>query len=251
MLLSDLSSNLHHFGQLHAQEGRVTRRLLQASAREPRSAHTNYIAGVASWHRKLLSPQSPNFKRAETWKTVSSYLPSAVTLARDAVEATTRRACICRGAQRLVFNQPLPAAMVFFTRVLKRTLHVHPQHLGPQLERTVKEQLHRDVEGMTVDTSGYVVSVLSVTLADLQKGRIDHLTGFVRYDVSFNALVFRPFRNEVIVATVKAVSDVRAAAGVCPDSRDRRQERRSPPPCCCRLVSLRRLGRSKYLSRKW
>lgn len=101
--------------------------------------------------------------------------------------------------------------MVFFTRVLNRVIHVHPQHLGPQLERTVKEQLHKEVEGLTVDASGYVVSVLSVTLSDLQKGRIDHLTGFVRYNISYNALVFRPFKNEVLIATVKAVSDVRAA----------------------------------------
>ena len=99
--------------------------------------------------------------------------------------------------------------MVFFTRILTRTIHIHPQHLGPQLERIVKDQLKRDVEGLTVDTSGFVVSVLAISLADLQKGRIDHLTGFVRYCISFNALVFRPFKNEVMVATVKAVSDVR------------------------------------------
>ena len=137
--------------------------------------------------------------------------------------------------------------MVFFTRVLTRTIHVHPQHLGPQLERTVKEQLHKDVEGMTVDTSGFVVSVLSVTVKDLQKGQIDHLTGFVRYNISFNALVFRPFKNEVLIATVKAVSDVRCKVEMrCGGSLSWFSE-----SALYRSDFLLKLGLSKSLYPKW
>ena len=36
------------------------------------------------------------------------------------------------------------------------------------------------------------------------------VAGFVRYTISFSALMFRPFKNEIIQATVKAVSDVRS-----------------------------------------
>jgi hypothetical protein len=68
---------------------------------------------------------------------------------------------------------------VFFTKKIKRTVHVHPQYLGSHLDTVVREQLTNEVEGLAVDTSGFVVAVLNISAPDLTRGQIDHLTGSV------------------------------------------------------------------------
>ena len=98
--------------------------------------------------------------------------------------------------------------MVFFQKQLTRKISVKPEHLGPALEKFVRDQLTHEVEGMPIDNAGHIITVVSVTEGTLEKGMIDHLTGNVKYNISFNALLFRPFKNEVLDATVKAVSDV-------------------------------------------
>ena len=98
--------------------------------------------------------------------------------------------------------------MVYFTKIMARTIMVHPQYLGPALRPYVKEQLIAEVEGMSVDNAGFIIAVLNVEESGITRGLIDHLTGFVRYSIRYTALMFRPFKNEVLDATVKAVSDV-------------------------------------------
>lgn len=106
--------------------------------------------------------------------------------------------------------------MVFFLQELQRTIIVHPQFLGPNLRRTLREQLLAEVEGMSVDNAGFIVAVLGVSDENLSKGLIDHLSGFIKYKIKFSALMFRPIRNEVVDAVVKSTSDVGFFAEVGP-----------------------------------
>jgi DNA-directed RNA polymerase II subunit RPB7 len=101
--------------------------------------------------------------------------------------------------------------MVFFRKSMDRTINVHPQYLGPALRHRIRELLIAEVEGLSVDNAGFIITVLQIDEQRMTRGLIDHLTGFVRYNIGFTALMFRPFKNEVLDATVKAVSDVRAA----------------------------------------
>lgn len=98
--------------------------------------------------------------------------------------------------------------MVFFTQTLERTITVHPMHLGPLLRNKIKDQLIAEVEGMPVDSAGFIITVLSIDEGGLSKGLVDALTGFARYRLSFRALMFRPFKNEVLDCEVKSVSEV-------------------------------------------
>lgn len=98
--------------------------------------------------------------------------------------------------------------MVFFKKEMERAVMVHPQFLGRNLLQHVKDQLVSEVQGMSLDDAGFIIAVLRVN-DEMQRGVIDHLTGFVKYRVAYSALMFRPFKNEVLDATVKAVSDVR------------------------------------------
>src|SRR4051812_18562113 len=52
------------------------------------------------------------------------------------------------------------AAMVFFRRQMSHTVRVHPQFLGPALREYVRGQLQLEVEGMSLDETGFIVSVL-------------------------------------------------------------------------------------------
>lgn len=90
--------------------------------------------------------------------------------------------------------------MVFFKRRLTRTILVHPQHLGRTLKDHIKEQIQNEVLGEAVKDIGYVIMILAIDDSNVGKGLIDHMTGRVRYEVSFDAIVFRPFKNEVMDA---------------------------------------------------
>ena len=49
-----------------------------------------------------------------------------------------------------------------------------------------------------VTDAGYVIHILNFPDTGLAKGPIDNLTGRVRFDVTYDALCFKPFRNEVL-----------------------------------------------------
>lgn len=98
--------------------------------------------------------------------------------------------------------------MVFFQKAMARTITVAPMLLGPGLKDLVRQQLISEVEGMALDEEGFIITVLTIADEGLEKGLIDHFTGSVRYTVKYTALMFRPFKNEVIDAVVKSVSEV-------------------------------------------
>lgn len=92
---------------------------------------------------------------------------------------------------------------------MKRVILVQPQYLGPALRQTIRDQLVAEVQGISVENAGYIITVLHIADENISKGRIDHLTGSVRYEITFDALLFRPFKNEVMDALVTEVTEVR------------------------------------------
>ena len=98
------------------------------------------------------------------------------------------------------------ARMVFFKKRLSRVVHVHPMFLGARLREHIKLRAQEDVQAAamgTVSGMGFVVLVLKIEDDMISEGKIDHLTGLTRFDVSYDAIVFRPFRNEVLDAVTK------------------------------------------------
>lgn len=90
--------------------------------------------------------------------------------------------------------------MVFFKKRMTRTILVHPQNLGRDLQAHIKDQATREVSGEAIKDVGYVIFVLNIDDSAIGRGLIDHMTGRVRYEVTIDAIVFRPFRNEVMDA---------------------------------------------------
>jgi len=98
--------------------------------------------------------------------------------------------------------------MVFLTKTLTRTITAEPSHLGVHLKRHIKEKLQRLVEGTPVDEEGVVVAVTHFNEDEMRHGVVDPLDGSVKYRIAFTALMFRPFKNEVVDAIVIAVAEV-------------------------------------------
>ncbi len=90
---------------------------------------------------------------------------------------------------------------------LTKTVVIHPRFLGKQLRKTVTETLIAEVVGSCMD-GAHVIAVLRIADENISHGTIEPLTGSVRYDVTYRAIMFRPFRNEVLDCVVKSVTPV-------------------------------------------
>ncbi|KAK6637031.1 DNA-directed RNA polymerase II subunit RPB7 [Polyplax serrata] len=89
---------------------------------------------------------------------------------------------------------------MFYHISLEHEILLHPRYFGPQLLETVKQKLYAEVEGTCTGKYGFVIAV---TLIDnIGAGLILPGQGFVVYPVKYKAIVFRPFKGEVLDAVV-------------------------------------------------
>lgn len=84
---------------------------------------------------------------------------------------------------------------------------LHPRYFGPQLLETVKQKLYTEVEGTCTGKYGFVIAV--TTIDQIGSGVILPGQGFVVYPVKYKAIVFRPFKGEVLDAVVKQINKVK------------------------------------------
>lgn len=91
---------------------------------------------------------------------------------------------------------------------------LHPQYFCSDLRNSVVRRLHAEVEGTCAGQYGYIVCVLEVL--DLGAGVLVPTTGHAEYVVTYRAIVFRPFRNQVIDAVVTTVNKMGFFAEVGP-----------------------------------
>lgn len=95
---------------------------------------------------------------------------------------------------------------MFFHIPLEHEILLHPRYFGPNLLDTVKKKLFTEVEGTCTGKYGFVIAVTTIDnigLGALQQGR-----GFALYPVKYKAIVFRPFKGEVLDAIVTQVNKV-------------------------------------------
>ncbi|XP_061502271.1 DNA-directed RNA polymerase II subunit RPB7 isoform X1 [Anopheles gambiae] len=103
---------------------------------------------------------------------------------------------------------------MFYHISLEHEILLHPRYFGPQLIETVKQKLYTEVEGTCTGKYGFVIAV--TTIDDIGSGTIQPGQGFVVYPVKYKAIVFRPFKGEVLDATVKQVNKVGMFAEIGP-----------------------------------
>lgn len=95
---------------------------------------------------------------------------------------------------------------MFYHICLEHEILLHPRYFGPNLLETVKQKLFSEVEGTCTGKHGFVIAV--TTIDNIGAGIIQSGRGFVVYPVKYKAIVFRPFKGEVVDAIVTQVNKV-------------------------------------------
>eukprot|EP01111_Echinosteliopsis_oligospora_P004385 TRINITY_DN1705_c0_g1_i1.p1 TRINITY_DN1705_c0_g1~~TRINITY_DN1705_c0_g1_i1.p1 ORF type:complete len:173 (+),score=31.96 TRINITY_DN1705_c0_g1_i1:55-573(+) len=93
---------------------------------------------------------------------------------------------------------------MFFHIPMEREIKLHPQYMGPNLNHVLKQRLNEEVEGTCSGQYGFIITV--ITVDTIGKGKVQEGTGFVVFPVKFKAIVFKPFKGEVLDAVVTQVS---------------------------------------------
>lgn len=80
--------------------------------------------------------------------------------------------------------------------------------MGPFLNDALKSHLYRQIEGTCTGRYGYVIAIVS--LDKISQGRIlDYSSsGGVAFDLNYTAILFKPFKNEIVDAIVENVNKV-------------------------------------------
>ncbi|EFA79139.1 RNA polymerase II core subunit [Heterostelium album PN500] len=89
---------------------------------------------------------------------------------------------------------------------LERDLHIHPKHCGPNLYAIASEQLHSEVEGTCSGRYGFIITITSVDF--VSRGKVLESTGYVVLPVKYRAIIFKPFKGEVLDAVVTKVTNL-------------------------------------------
>ena len=95
---------------------------------------------------------------------------------------------------------------MFYVKWLTQEIVLDPINFGPRLRSILVRQVKDEVEGNALSNYGYVVSVLSVPNDKMVAGIIEYDTGAVVYKVEYQALLFRPFTNEIMDTVVSQVN---------------------------------------------
>ncbi|CAG8565776.1 3632_t:CDS:2, partial [Ambispora gerdemannii] len=87
---------------------------------------------------------------------------------------------------------------------LSHTIQLHPSFFGPNMDDFLKRKLHSDVEGTCTGRFGYIINVL--TVKEISKGKVLPSIGLAEFTVKYQAIVFKPFKHEVVDGTVTSVN---------------------------------------------
>ncbi|KAL8433066.1 hypothetical protein Efla_006265 [Eimeria flavescens] len=93
---------------------------------------------------------------------------------------------------------------MFFVVERWESVALRPAQLGPEYLSCVEALLRQQVEGKCLQSVGYVVCVIRVL--QNMPGRIQDSTGFVVVAAKYQAIVFKPFKEEVLDAVITDVN---------------------------------------------
>ncbi|CAK9290509.1 unnamed protein product [Gordionus sp. m RMFG-2023] len=95
---------------------------------------------------------------------------------------------------------------MFYHMPLEQEIILHPRYFGPNLLNTVKQKLFSEVEGTCSGQYGFIIAVTSID--SIGSGMIKPGRGYGTYKVKYNAIVFMPFKGEILDAIVTQINKV-------------------------------------------
>jgi len=91
---------------------------------------------------------------------------------------------------------------MFFVRKLEREIIIHPSYFDSGAHERVINKLHMDVEGKIFGTM-MIIQIISIE--QVSDPKLVPGTGNAKYTLSYSAIVWRPFRGEVVDGMVTSV----------------------------------------------
>eukprot|EP00658_Telonema_sp_P-2_P017123 TRINITY_DN1662_c0_g1_i1.p1 TRINITY_DN1662_c0_g1~~TRINITY_DN1662_c0_g1_i1.p1 ORF type:complete len:198 (+),score=51.67 TRINITY_DN1662_c0_g1_i1:99-692(+) len=92
---------------------------------------------------------------------------------------------------------------MFFLVPLQHNVELHPQHFHQNFKDKIVKELIAQKEGSFMGENGFVVAVIHVN--DISAGKVRDGIAAVSFTIEYEALVFRPMKNEVVYGVVKDV----------------------------------------------
>lgn len=106
---------------------------------------------------------------------------------------------------------------MFFIKQLSLNVTLHPSYFGPNMDRHLQQRLLADVEGSCTGQFGYIIAVLDINNIDVGMGKvIPGGKGEAMFEVHYKALVWKPFKGEVVDGIVANVNKMGFFANVGP-----------------------------------
>lgn len=93
---------------------------------------------------------------------------------------------------------------------LSHTILLHPSYFGPRMLNFLESKLYSDVEGTCSGEFGYIIAVVSIL--DIGKGMVLAGSGQAEFVTRYRAIVFKPFKGQVVDGVVNNVTKVRIHA---------------------------------------
>jgi len=93
---------------------------------------------------------------------------------------------------------------MFFLIEREEILALPPKYFGKKVDKEVLNQLRAKVEGKCSGRYGFTIVVTN--LAHVGAGRLHEDTGYAHFPVRYLALVFRPFKNEILPTKVTTIN---------------------------------------------
>ncbi|KAF8194706.1 hypothetical protein BJ912DRAFT_959180 [Pholiota molesta] len=95
---------------------------------------------------------------------------------------------------------------MFFIKELTHTILLHPSYFGPRMLNFLESKLYSDVEGTCSGQFGYIIAV----------GMVLSGSGQAEFITRYRAIVFKPFKGEVVDGVVNNVNKMGFFADVGP-----------------------------------
>jgi len=121
---------------------------------------------------------------------------------------------------------------MFFLKELEKTIQLHPSYFGPLIRSHIHRELLQKEEG---SSTGKYTIVCILDAFDISDGKVLPGSGHAEYIVHYKAIVWRPYKGEVVCADLEVRALVTETNG-CADG------------WCCHVSPPYRLLRRLWLS---
>ena len=91
---------------------------------------------------------------------------------------------------------------MFFLHEIERVTNLHPSYFDKDTHKYIQETLYSDVEG--TNTGNYYI-VCVVNVVDISEPRVLPGSSYAEFTITFQAVVWRPFKGEVCDGMVSTV----------------------------------------------